>query len=116
MRARLGVPYKWIQFFITRLKKRQNALGRYILGVLLGFMPCGLVVSALMASASAPTVFESATAMAAFTIGTIPALIMVAFGGKAISMKYPKATHFVSRGGMVVSAVWLFTLAGSLML
>lgn len=84
---------------------------RYALGVLLGFMPCGLVLSALLAAASAKTIFDAAFAMSAFTIGTIPALLMVALGGQALKNAYPTATKRFSQGAMVISGLWLFTLA-----
>ncbi len=116
LKIKIGVPYKYISGFVSRLSDSRGILGRYSLGVLLGFMPCGLVISALMASASAPSVFQSAIAMAAFTIGTIPALIIVALGGQSFKYRYPKASIYVSRGGMIVSSIWLFALAGMMFL
>ena len=107
-----GVPYKYLSRYITKASKIKGHGGRYILGVLLGFMPCGLVVSALMASASAPSVLQSALSMGAFTLGTMPALVMVALGGDVLTRKFPKARVIMTRGGMVVSGIWLFALAG----
>lgn len=82
------------------------------MGVLLGFMPCGLIVSALMAAATAPSAIEAGVAMAAFAAGTMPALIAVAFGGRALRTRFPRAMHHVTRGFMAVSALWLFLIAG----
>ena len=112
MRVQAGVPYKYISNFVSKASQYKGFGGRYLLGVLLGFMPCGLVVSALMASATAPNVYLSALAMGAFTLGTVPALMMVAFGGQAFKYKYPKMSAYLSRGGMVISSIWLFALAG----
>ncbi len=116
LKIKIGVPYKYIRGFVSKLSGGSGALWRYFIGFLLGFMPCGLVISALMASASAPSVFQSAVAMVAFTIGTIPALIMVAFGGQGFKYKYPRASVYFSRGGMIVSSIWLFALAGMMFL
>lgn len=108
----IRVPYQWLNRSVSKIMKSQSLWSRYLLGILLGFMPCGLVVSALMASSTAPSVSESAFAMIMFTIGTMPALILVALGGQAFKYKYPKASLYLSRGGMVLSSFWLFMLAG----
>ncbi|MCB1720862.1 MAG: sulfite exporter TauE/SafE family protein [Rhodospirillales bacterium] len=100
---------------ISRLSKNfmtdPNIMKRYGLGILLGFMPCGLVLSALLAAATADTALYAAFAMSAFTLGTIPALLMVTLGGQALKKAYPKATQRFSRGAMIISGLWLFTLA-----
>lgn len=107
-------PYKVITRFSSRLMDNPNILKRYGLGVLLGFMPCGLVVSALLASATAPTVLQAALAMGAFTVGTMPALILIALGGHALKTKYPKVSARAMQGAMVISSLWLFVLAGAM--
>ncbi len=114
LKIKVGVPYKYIGNHVGRASKIRGFVGRYFMGILLGFIPCGLVVSALMASATAPTVFQSAIAMAAFAIGTMPALFMVSIGGHAFRTRFPRASMYVSRGGMVVSGIWLFALAGTM--
>ncbi len=113
-KVQLAVPYRWISRPVAKLTQSSHVLARYGLGLLLGFMPCALVVSALMASATASNVWASAAAMGAFTLGTMPALMIVSFGGLAFKNKYPKANIYVSRGGMVVSSLWLFVLAGTM--
>ncbi|MEZ5919058.1 MAG: sulfite exporter TauE/SafE family protein [Alphaproteobacteria bacterium] len=116
---RIGLPARWVQ----RLQKalpyksdRPTLLKRYMLGVLLGFMPCGLVISALLASASAADTIQAAAAMAAFAAGTMPALILTALGGQALQGRYPAAAARLSQGAMLVSGLWLFALAGSMLL
>lgn len=109
---RFNMPYKIVTSLSSRFIENPSVGGRYALGVLLGFMPCGLVVAALLASATAPSVFSAALAMMAFTIGTIPALFLVSFGGQSLIQKYPGLTTKLSRGAMTISALWLFLLAG----
>lgn len=108
----MAVPYKFIERFASKLMNNPGVLKRYGLGVLLGFMPCGLVISALLASSTAPTVAQTAMAMVAFTVGTMPALMLVAFGGYTLKRKYPKASTRLTQGAMVMSSLWLFALAG----
>jgi sulfite exporter TauE/SafE len=94
--------------------KKHNFLSRYILGLLLGFMPCGLVVGALIASATAPSLTAALIAMGSFAIGTIPALILVAIGSSSLKYKFPQFSLHFSKIAKVASALWLFALAGTL--
>lgn len=114
MRIQIAAPYRLITHLSSNLMNNPNILKRYGLGVLLGFMPCGLVVSALLASATAPNVLYAALAMAAFTMGTMPALILVAFGGLVLKKKHPKAAARITQGAMVISSLWLFVIAGTM--
>lgn len=96
------------------LMRSSGIFPRYILGVLLGFMPCGLVVAALMAAATAPTTAQAALAMAAFSVGTMPALMTVGVCGSGLKQKFPRQFQQLSQAAMVISSVWLFALAGTL--
>jgi sulfite exporter TauE/SafE len=69
-----------------------------------------------MAAATAPSMAESALAMGAFGVGTMPALIVAAFGGKALELRYPLVMRKVTQGMMVWSGVWLFAVAGMILL
>lgn len=110
----IAVPYKFISRFSSKLMNDPGVVKRYGLGILLGFMPCGLVVSALLASATAPNILQAALAMGAFTVGTMPALILVALGGRVLKQRYPKISVRVRQGAMVISSLWLFALAGQM--
>jgi len=62
----------------------ENPVGRrgYALGVVLGFLPCGLLYAAVaIASATAQPV-AGAAGMAAFWVGTVPSLIAVGWIGQ----------------------------------
>lgn len=54
----------------------------YGLGVLLGFIPCGLVYGALAGAAATADPLHGALAMTAFALGTTPALVGVAWLGQ----------------------------------
>ncbi len=53
----------------------------YLLGVALGFLPCGLLWGALGVAAGSNSPLVGAANMAAFTIGTMPSLIAVGYVG-----------------------------------
>ncbi len=108
---RVSLPYRWFSQIIQALTQNPGVAKRYFLGMLLGFMPCGLVISALMAATTASTVLYSGVAMAVFALGTLPALILTAIGGHALKTRYPHALKRINQGLMVCSSLWLFALA-----
>lgn len=57
----------------------------YLLGVLLGFLPCGLLYGALAAAASSGGAVAGALGMAAFAAGTVPALLAVGAAGHVVA-------------------------------
>ncbi len=80
-------------------------------GVLLGFMPCGLLYAALMMAATLGTPWLGAAAMALFTLGTIPALIIASLGAEYISRKWQQAMQQAGRVVMAFNGLSLLVLA-----
>ncbi|HHM02926.1 MAG TPA: sulfite exporter TauE/SafE family protein [Caldithrix abyssi] len=64
-------------------KKSYSAL--WAIGFLNGYLPCGLVYTALAGAAASGSALYGAGFMAVFGLGTIPALMIVAFLGKRLS-------------------------------
>ena len=95
---------------IARLSRSGSISGRYLLGVLLGFMPCGLIVSALMAASTAETFVGAGVAMAAFGVGD--AIFDGRCWQRVFENKIPKLMNKVNRGFATISALWLFVMAG----
>ena len=77
---------------------------RLLLGASMGLLPCGLVYAMLAVAAVQPTPFHAAAAMAAFGLGTLPALSAVLVAGRLIP-------HGIRRHGTRVAAI-LLVLAG----
>ena len=103
-----GLISKTAQIFIAN----PRGLKGYSLGILLGFLPCGLIFAALMVVATTVNPFSAAIAMALFALGTIPALLIVEFGGAIALHKWPKVTQFCARMAMIFNGISLFILAG----
>jgi sulfite exporter TauE/SafE len=78
----------------------------YLLGVALGFLPCGLLYGALAAAAGTGSVVWGAAAMAGFVLGTLPALLVVQFAGAMAARRWKAAT------GAIAPLVLLFNSAG----
>jgi sulfite exporter TauE/SafE len=76
--ARLARP--WMEAD-QRSGPGRSAARRYGLGVVLGFLPCGLLYGALAGAAAAGGAAAGALAMAAFTLGTFPGLATVGLVG-----------------------------------
>jgi sulfite exporter TauE/SafE len=75
---------------IQRLYKRVSSERRtsrhhFVLGVLNGLLPCGLVTSALMGAVSAGSPVGGAAFMAAFGLGTMPLMLAVSIAGVSLS-------------------------------
>jgi sulfite exporter TauE/SafE len=111
-RIGLPAPVARISTLANRFTKQNSVLIRYFLGVVLGFIPCGLVLAALLAASATGDPGRAALAMAAFAAGTFPALFAVALGGKAIQDRYPETTSRLRRIVLVGNALWLCALAG----
>ncbi len=113
---KISLPYRFISGLFGKLSQNPTTIKKYMIGILLGFMPCGMVTSALMASATAPNVMSAAFAMMAFGAGTIPALMITGFAGKALQLKYPKMMPQLTKAMMVWSSAWLIIMAGIILI
>lgn len=111
----ISLPSGWIARGSKNLLINPGVLKRYTLGVLLGFMPCGLVLSALLAAATADHAWQAGLAMTAFALGTVPALVIVAAGGNSLKTLFPRVSSYVFRGVMAFNGIWLMIMAGLLL-
>lgn len=75
--AKLWKPIQKMGASLIPIQKNYQAL---LLGGCWGLMPCGLIYSALAWSATAANAIESALLMAAFGIGTLPAMVSASIG------------------------------------
>jgi sulfite exporter TauE/SafE len=96
--------------------EKPTAAGRYGLGFILGFLPCGMLAAALMAVAATADPLAAAAAMAAFCAGTVPALFLVGSGGQLARARWPRQMASVARGVMVFNSISLFVIAGGMII
>lgn len=86
-----------------------------MLGMVWGWLPCGLVYTALAFAATAESPFEGMAQMAAFGLGTMPAVILGGFSsGKVGQILQNKKFRMVFALLLIVYGVW--TLLGPLLL
>ncbi len=81
------------------------------LGLALGFLPCGFLYSALAASAATGNPLGGAIGMLAFSLGTIPALVVVGVAGQAAGRVWSRRMAFVAPAVMLLNALILAALA-----
>jgi len=84
-----------------------RALG---LGLLWGWLPCGLVYSVLMIAATSADPAAGALTMVAFGIGTMPAMVLTGLGAARLSDLLRHRSARVGLGLMIV-AMGLATIA-----
>ena len=106
--------------FWARLRPLFGRLGRLpprlrpaALGLLWGFMPCGLVYSMLLVAGASGNASSGALTMLAFGAGTLPALLGLTLGGAALGawLRRPGLRRIA---GVLVMLAALWTLAGAL--
>jgi uncharacterized protein len=66
---------------LNKLFTNPKGLSGYFLGILLGFIPCGLTYGAISAALSLPNAFQAFLAMAVFGFATFPGLFAAGCGG-----------------------------------
>ena len=71
--------YPWFQNSFRALMSNKSYLSFYLLGLLNGMIPCGLVYSFAIFSASTADPIAGALVMATFGLATIPALFFLGF-------------------------------------
>ncbi len=100
---------------LTRLVRpllaRPGGWRGYALGVLLGFLPCGLLWGALGAAAGSGGPWRGAMAMAAFVLGTVPSLVLVGHIGVFFGRRAPRAARAIGIPLMLGNAGFLGFLA-----
>lgn len=83
----------------------------YLLGIVLGFLPCGLLWGALAAAGGAGGAAAGAVAMAAFTLGTVPALVGVGYAGALFGRRFRPALAWATPAVLLLNAGILGALA-----
>jgi sulfite exporter TauE/SafE len=95
---------------------RNSSASRYALGILLGFMPCGMVIAAIMTVVALDNPAKAALGMGLFALGTVPALILVATGGHILNTSFPQTAPAVRFTMLMLSTAVLIITAGKMLL
>src|ERR1700693_575688 len=107
-KAKSATPQPWLARgfeHVTRLPKSMRALP---LGALLGFLPCGLIYAMLAKAASSGSAGWGALVMLTFGLGTVPALLLVAFFADLFSITLRE--KLVRLSGVLLGVLGAITL------
>lgn len=110
---KIGLPiWRAIQPLSKKLLPVKRLPTAYALGIAWGFIPCGLVYTALTFSLSSGDAVISAFRMACFGLGTLP--VMLSIGILSTSLKswlYKRGVQYFMASLLVLSAALIFTSA-----
>lgn len=109
----LDKGFKKVRQQLARLlaKKSQKKQTLFLVGVLNGFLPCGLVYLAVIGAIAMGNVFKGSFYMAIFGMGTLPMMLSIALIGNLVSLKFRKNIQKIIPYMLVIMAV-LFILRG----
>jgi sulfite exporter TauE/SafE len=100
--------WKRVQPLAARVSQRHDWFGRTGLGVLWGFLPCGLVYTVLMTAASTGAAASGALTMFAFGAGTAPAMFGMTVAAPALgAFLSDKLVRRIVGFSLIVLAVWM---------
>ena len=85
-----NILYKIIIKRMGVLFKSKNRTVFYLIGLLNGLLPCGMIYVALTSAIATQNIMQGGVIMAFFGLGTMPALIMVAIGGQYFGIVFRK--------------------------
>jgi sulfite exporter TauE/SafE len=101
-------PQAWLAHGFSRVMRLPKPVRALPLGALLGFLPCGLIYAMLGKAASSGSAIYGAFVMLAFGLGTVPALLLVAFFADLFSLSLRE--RLVRASGVLLSLLGAITL------
>jgi sulfite exporter TauE/SafE len=96
---------------LVRLRTLPRRSHGYPLGLALGFLPCGILYTALAAAAATGSPLYGALAMACFGLGTVPALVVIGLFGAAAGHRFRDGLAALTPAVLLFNAA-LLTLLG----
>jgi sulfite exporter TauE/SafE len=93
------------------LLKQKSVASTFLIGLLNGFLPCGLVYVAVAGAIAMGSPLEGASYMFLFGLGTLPVMLTVSLAGNFIGLNVRKKINRVIPAFMIVLA-FLFILRG----
>ena len=103
--------WRWLAPLRARAWPADTAGKRLLLGLVWGWMPCGLSTTLLAAAWLQASAAHGALTMAAFGLGTLPMMIPLTWAGARIGQRLQRG-GLRSIAGTLVIAAGLLTLAG----
>jgi sulfite exporter TauE/SafE len=106
-----GASFLISAIFPSRHKRFTLSQNSFLRGVLMSFMPCGLIYAALMMTATLADPLAGMVAMWLFVLGTIPALLVASGGATLLAVRWQEMMRGIGRFGMAFNGLTLLVLA-----
>ncbi len=100
-----------LKLYFGRLLPKKTLASQFMLGVVHGFLPCGMVYFALVAALAQPTLGGAALYMALFGLGTIPMLLVIGLSGSWIITRI-KSNRWFKVNYLTIFIALFFILRG----
>ncbi len=78
----------WVKIQLSTLLRKNNRGTLFLIGMLNGLLPCGLVYMAIVGAVTMPSILDGAFYMALFGLGTIPLMLSTAIAGQFVSLQW----------------------------
>ena len=106
--------WQWLRPLQRRLLPADTAPRRIALGLLWGWMPCGLSTTLLAAAWLTASAAHGALTMAAFGLGTLPVMLPLTWAGARLGQRLQRggwrtamAAMLLLSGALTIAAPWL---------
>lgn len=103
----------WLSRIGASLLGGPGRLSRAAFGAVNGLLPCGLVYAALGLAVSAGSAASGAATMAAFGLGTVPALSLFALTGGAVARRGPRVRRALAVTA-TIAGLWVVARRGGM--
>ncbi|HMB16194.1 MAG TPA: sulfite exporter TauE/SafE family protein [Pelovirga sp.] len=100
-------PIQYLSRAVKGLRRLPPALSALPLGILFGFLPCGLLYAMAITAAGSADPLRGAVTMVAFGVGTIPSLFLV---GSAAQWFSRKRNWMLKGAGLMVALMGCYNL------
>jgi sulfite exporter TauE/SafE len=106
LQSLLRIPSSWVRRVGTLLSI-PGSRNRFVLGLALGFLPCGLIYAAMMKAMATGSPVAGAASMLAFGVGTAVALLAIGISSSSLRMQVNRWGPQLAAIAFVVMGAWL---------
>lgn len=92
---------------VGRLLRTGSIRNRYLLGLALGLLPCGLVYGALLKALESAGPLAGAATMAVFGLGTAPPLVAIGVFSAAVGRRLQRHSMLISGMALTITGILL---------
>lgn len=105
--VQVGAPPGFFSRMAGRILRAGANANKFVLGLLMGFLPCGLVYAGLLKAVETASPAGGALSMLAFGAGTSGALLALGFFASAITSRLGRYANVLASASMVLLGAYL---------